>query len=55
MTDDNAGLAAMRAHLDRASESAMNAFDAPEGTGDPSKAFAMLHRHVHPDGHDGGH
>ena len=55
MTDDNAGLAAMRAHLDRASESAMNAFDAPEGTGDPSRAFAMLHRHVHPDGHDGGH
>ena len=46
MVSENTGLAAMRAHLDRASESAMNAFDAPEGTGDTSRAFAMLHRHV---------
>ncbi|MFK7942426.1 MAG: hypothetical protein AB8B85_05875 [Paracoccaceae bacterium] len=50
MADDEVGLCAMRAHLDRASENAMNAFDAPEGTGDTSRAFAMLHRHVHPEG-----
>ncbi|MEM1298426.1 MAG: hypothetical protein AAGH68_04035 [Pseudomonadota bacterium] len=46
MASDNDGLAAMRDHLDRSSASAMNAFDEPEGVGDPSRAFAMLHRQM---------
>lgn len=51
MADDDRGLEKMRRHLDKASEQAMNAFDAPEGTGDPARAFAMLHRHTDAGGH----
>ncbi|MEM7744233.1 MAG: hypothetical protein AAF409_11035 [Pseudomonadota bacterium] len=48
--EDDRGLAEMRTYLRAASRQAMNAFDGPDGTGDTSRAFAMLHRHV-----GGGH
>ncbi|MEM0989073.1 MAG: hypothetical protein AAGK00_09335 [Pseudomonadota bacterium] len=44
--DDDRGLDQMRKHLSNSARHAMNAFDGPDGVGDPSKAFAVMHRNI---------